>query len=170
MAERRRSPYDLDSLLPPDVEFRLGGRVYRIPADPPVETVALMLQLEERIQTAEERSELVSALREARDLLVELVRERDPSVDTLPIERIGVGGILTVFALISGGPTVADGVVEALTGGLDMDEVSEEEHGSVERKGKGADAGPPSRSARRSSGRSSRLAVATAGRPSTGEP
>lgn len=160
--------YNLDRFMPAPIPFETGGRTYRVSGDPDVEVVALMMRLERQIRGLDENvddedqvgDEIAEAIVEARDLLITLAQEYDPEIKTM---RIGVGGILTVFALITGGNTVADAVADALTAGMEEARATDEEIeelASAEGAEGGEGSSPPlPHSKRRSSARSSRSAA-----------
>lgn len=105
------SAFDLDKFAPAPTRFTLRGRDYQVDGDPDVDTVARMLRIEEKIGGSSTPDEMAAALQEGRDVLLELVRERDPEVAEL---KIGSQQLLVVFSLIVHGPSVADAVAAAI--------------------------------------------------------
>lgn len=123
--------YDLSRFAPPDVTFTIRQRVgdeiedreFRVPGDPDSEIVVQMLRLEREVKGIDESLRRPDeAIVEARNLLIDLIRERDPAFDpdAEPRFRIGSAQILIVFALITGGASVADATAEALTAGMSL--------------------------------------------------
>lgn len=104
--------FDLDQFAPPPVRFKLDGHVYTVSGDVDVDRVARMLRVETAIEEADGIEETVAAVREGRELLLEMIRERDPDVDEI---SIGSQALLVTFALILHGSSVAAAVAEAIS-------------------------------------------------------
>lgn len=104
--------FDLDQFAPPPVSFKLHDRVYTINGDVDVDVVARMLRIETAISEADGTEETVEAVREGRELLLEMIREREPDVAEL---KIGAQALLVTFALILHGSSVAAAVAEAIS-------------------------------------------------------
>lgn len=169
---RSQSVYKLDAISGGlDIRFELRGRMWRLPSDPDVEQVALMLQLERKIkgEEATDQTDIAQAIVDAKTLVVDLLGECDQEQEVPEKFRIGVGEILTLFALITGGPTVADAVAEGITAGMSgargLEDLSEEERDLIAEGD--ADAAPLV-SKSRSSGRRSSSSASTSGRRSGG--
>lgn len=105
------SAFDLDEFAPPPIVFKLGGREYRINGDVDVDVVARMLRIETAISDADGTEETIAAVREGRDLILELVHDADPSVTEL---KIGTQALLILFTRIVHGSSVAAAVAEAI--------------------------------------------------------
>ena len=105
------------------VTFVLRGQTWRIPSDPDVEFVATMLQLEQDLGGSGDgergASDTAASIVEARELILDMLESepQDQPVDRGGF-RIGVGEILTLFVLITGGPARADQAANALRVGM----------------------------------------------------
>lgn len=109
------SPFSLQRFAPEDVTFTLrkhGDHTFRIDSDPDVDVVARMFRIEEQLQTAESEPLVGEAALEARDLLLELIQEKDPEFAG-PL-KIGLSEITIVFSLILRGTSVAAAVADAI--------------------------------------------------------
>ncbi len=109
-------PLDLESFAPnPYVEFKLRttGETYRCLSDPDVDQVARMLRIEETMHNAETTEDMVAAMAEGKQLLVELIQDADPDRD---VSGLKVGGtqILAVFNGIMHGESVAQAVMRGI--------------------------------------------------------
>jgi hypothetical protein len=105
------SAFDLDKFAPPPIVFKLGGREYRINGDVDVDVVARMLRIETAISDAGGTEETIAAVREGRDLILELVHDADPSVTEM---KIGTQALMILFTRIVHGSSVAAAVAEAI--------------------------------------------------------
>lgn len=163
------SAFDLDSFAPPPTRFSLGGREYTVTGDPDVDVVARMLRVEEKIGGAGSDAETIAALEEGRDILLQLIHDRDPDVTSL---KIGVKQLLVVFSLIVHGETVAAAVQTVLTQPVTVAEHEDGEAGEAQPGQQLDDAagegGGPLPSERRSSERSSSSDGSPAGALVTG--
>jgi hypothetical protein len=106
------SAFDLDRFAPPDIRFKLDGREYVVDGDPDVDVIAKLLRIEEQIRESSSESEMAAGLQEGRDLVVEMLRQRDANIGEI---RIGMSRLLQVFALIVHGPSVAEAVARAVS-------------------------------------------------------
>lgn len=73
---------DLDVVAGPDKQVRLGGRVYRLPPDLPVE---LFLRINQFAEAGGENASDASMVQTLYGELLSLFQHRDPSVKSLPI-------------------------------------------------------------------------------------
>jgi hypothetical protein len=107
--------FDLNRFAgPEDVAFKLrkhGDHEFVVEADPDVDDVARMLRIENVVRGREE-GEIEAALVEGKQLLLRMIRQRDPDFSEL---RIGSQELVVVFSLIVHGDTVAAAVLEAIT-------------------------------------------------------
>lgn len=165
---RSRDPFDL-TLYARLIPFRTrDGAEHFLPSDPDVEVVERMLELEPILKqdVADPSMPIARAIIEGKRLLLELCREAEPELDDL---KVGVGDVLVLFQLITGGESVAHAVAETLVEGMGPTLTPEE---AQERREKAAAGGPdaplPTPSASRSRGRSSRSGAGTRGRRGTG--
>lgn len=154
--------------LPLKVRLR-DEKVYAFPSDPDVGVIEKMLVFERVIRSKDEVMgiTIADAIVESKQLLVELARGLDPSVEDLPV---GVADVLTIFTLITGGESVAQMVAETLTdqmGALDDAEVAER-LAAGDADGFEAEGRAPLPSKKRSSAPRSRSVSGTAGPRTTG--
>lgn len=168
-----RGPFDLNRFAgPEDVRFRLrkhGDHLFVVDADPDVDDVARMLRIENVIRGREEDADVEAALVEGKQMLLRMIRERDPDFGEL---RIGSQELIVVFSLIVHGDTVAAAVLEAITaansraaGGTDSpDRDADQVDADVDRE----EDETPLLSERRSSERSSTSDELEVGLPVTG--
>jgi hypothetical protein len=162
------SAFDLDRFAPPPIVFKLGGRTYRINGDVDVDVVARMLRIETAITDAESTEETIEAVREGRDLIVELCRDSGEDVADF---KIGTQALLILFTRIVHGSSVAAAVAEAISPPTQVDPATGEpvatpDDGTGE--GEPGDAPAPLASARLSSERSSSSDEFDAGLLATG--
>jgi hypothetical protein len=162
------SAFDLDRFAPPPIVFKLGGRTYRINGDVDVDVVARMLRIETAITDAESTEETIEAVREGRDLIVELCRDSGEDVADF---KIGTQALLILFTRIVHGSSVAAAVAEAISPPTQVDPATGEpvatpDDGSSE--GGSGDVAAPLASVRLSSGRSSTSDELDAGLLATG--
>jgi hypothetical protein len=110
------SPFALERFAPSDVTFTLAKHpdvTFKVDGDPDVDTIARMYRIEEALQEgADTEAELAAAALEGRDLILEMVLEKDPGF-VGPL-RMGLNDVLVVFSLILRGSTVAQAVAEAI--------------------------------------------------------
>lgn len=111
------SAFALENFAPADVRFKLRrhkDREFVVDGDRTVDEIADMLRIEEALDApAASDKELLDVAREARDLLLGLIQERDPSVTTL---NVSPREIMIVLCLILRGPNVAAIVAETILG------------------------------------------------------
>lgn len=170
------SAFDLRNFAPaPDVTFMLrkhGDHVFAVDADPDVDDIARMLRIENAIRRGED-GEPEAAMLEGKQMLLQMIQERQPDVTDL---RIGGQEIVVIFSLILHGDTVAQAVLDAITQ-ANADEPGKEPSSAFEHPERGGGAandddpgdGPPLPSAKHSSAASSssderdgsRLAIGT---------
>lgn len=165
------SAFDLDKFAPPPVRFTFRDRAtleeveYVVDGDPDIDLVARMLRIEDQL---EEDETAVAAAFEGRDLILELVRVRQPDVDEL---KMSPREILTVFYLLIRGEGVAAAVATSLSrpGAKPTDaETEEEEPVATPETGDDDEGSPPLASVRSSSEQSSSSDDETAGALVTG--
>lgn len=77
---------DLDAVVVPDLEVQLKGEIYRCPGSPDVPRMLRWISYQERFEKASER-EAVELLREIYEDLVDLFREYQPNLESLPIRQ-----------------------------------------------------------------------------------
>lgn len=103
------------SFSPADVRFRLskhGDHEFVVDGDPTVDQLDDMLRIEGQIRgDAVTEEELAAAAKEGRDLILALIREKQPDVTAL---RIGLQELTVVFSLIMRGSSVAEAVANAI--------------------------------------------------------
>lgn len=165
-AARSSTPYKLDAISRvTTIAFTLRDQEWRISSDPDVEVVATMLRLEREIRALDD-ADTATSIVDAKELILDLLEDlpQKQPVDRAHF-RIGVGEILTLFALISGGESVADMVAEGITAGMstarEAGEFSEEELAAA---AAGDEDAAPLASRSHSSGRSSGSGESTSGR------
>jgi hypothetical protein len=171
------SPFDLRRFAPPAVTTftltRGGDTVYAVPGDPEVDDVATMLRIENVVRGIEE-GDAVEALTEGKALLLRMVQECQPEVESI---KVGPQELIVLFALIVKGPTVAEAVMESITASNAAEqealEADEAEPSDVVDEGEGGATVAPLPSRKRSSRRSSSSpgrssSEGTVGLPATG--
>ena len=90
---------DLDALAPAPKRTRLGGKVYRLPGDMPLELFFRIQAFEQRVNAGEDETALLSELR---DELLALFQVHQPQMKALP--PIGVLTLMaSLGAIYSGG-------------------------------------------------------------------
>ena len=112
--EREEYTYRLSDFAPQDLEIEFhNGCTYYLSADPAISMVANMLQIEEAI-TDGTHKEAARAVVEGQAVIYKLISENPRNVD-LPAEPpMGVGDLLNLFGLITGGTSVAQAVAAAM--------------------------------------------------------
>lgn len=172
---RSSQAYDLRRFKPPPIRFVLDdpdrpdnpdGREYAITGDPDIDLMAEILHLDnllrgqtqdlDDLSDEDENREIATAIVRAKEIVLGLIQQQDPTVTSI---RIGVGQILSLFALLHGGETAAEGLARTLTEG--MAQLSEQEQAELaqryrelEAEGDEGAADAPLGSRLRSSGRS----------------
>lgn len=156
--------FDLRRFAPPrDTTFTLsqhGDQQFKVPGDPDVDDVATMLRIEGVIRGEGDDDELGAALQEGKQLLLRLIRDRQPNVEEI---RIGAQELTIVFALIVHGPSVARAVMDTITAANQREDATAAAGADEAARGDGTlddgdgdgEAAAPLRSPRRSSARSS---------------
>jgi hypothetical protein len=102
---------DIDELLPDDWAIRLGGQVYPMPGDLPVETVLRLHQLYERAGDSAARGgddDGLEALSELHDHVVDIIRVRTPDAD-LQLGPQAMGQLVTHILMQFGGTPTEGG-------------------------------------------------------------
>lgn len=157
------SVFDVGTFAAKSIRIRLHGSEYELPADPDVDVLANLLRIETAIKTGRDE-DVPPALVEGKAVLLGLLRDANPGRD-LDDVRVGVGELLTIFALISDGPSVAEAVARGI---MDAAALGDDElrRRLDEAEGESRD---PLASARPSSEHSSPSDDLTDGDPDTGE-
>lgn len=171
--EQAAGTFDMRRFAPPTgvtVAFR-NGTSFRLPGDPDVDDVAIMLRLETEINE-KNGVELGSVLTEGKETLKRLILTADPEQDVSKL-RVGPEEMLVIFALLVHGSTVAEAVGVAITAhntaaGESLEEESEEERELRVAAEVGDEPGPLSPSASSSPAPSSGSADVGASLPATG--
>lgn len=166
------APFSTRAFRAPDIEFQLAQdegtdldeHVYRIPGDPDVDVLGTILELQESFGSGDNR-ETSRAIVEGKALLLDLIRQRQPEVEAI---QIGVGELMAIFILITGGRTAAEEVAAALVGEDDEDglQAAREPSTAARRAKADGEIAPLASRSRRSSSRS---ASSTGGRRTGGE-
>jgi hypothetical protein len=170
------SPFSIDRFAPADATFKLtkhGDHVFTVDGDPDVDVVARMFRIEESLQSSapEGDTSLGDAAIEGRQLLLELIQEKDP--DFAGPLKVGLSELLVIFSLILRGTSVADAVADAIlrlnpaSGTTDDSRVFEQELDGDEPGREDGDGGPLA-SASGSPARSSVSATVADGLPAIG--
>jgi hypothetical protein len=109
-------PFDLSRFAPnPLFTFKLrNGETYSCSADPDVDEVARMLRIESVLNGGEE-GDVGEHLREAKEILVALIKQVTPDRELAGF-TIGSQEIAVVFAALLHGESVAEAVLEAISG------------------------------------------------------
>lgn len=171
------SAFDLDVFAPVPVSFTVTEnevkKTYQLNGDPDVDVVARMLRIEDAIGESSKQgdvNEIVAHVQEGKQLIVELILSADASQDVSLLD-LNTQGVMTLFALVMHGGSVAAAVAEAISrptleGAEGDDPVTTGENG-LDADGADADASPLV-SARSSSARSSISDESDDGAPVTG--
>jgi hypothetical protein len=104
--KRRDEPVDVDLDLDalhtkPPRTFRVGGRVYSIPAEPPNHVLTEALAIHEQIALSEDGETALRGMETLQGLIDELARMYDPEVTHVPLNS---EDILRVWGLMLGVP------------------------------------------------------------------
>jgi hypothetical protein len=91
---------DLDAALPPDKQVKLGGNIYKLPGDLPVELYL-------RVQRASKTLGDESSIEDLRDAVIELFQSRDAKITKLPAD-FGLGQLITLLVQVYMPPAEPD--------------------------------------------------------------
>lgn len=162
------SSFDLDKFAPAPIRFTYRGVPRSVFGDPDTDQVARMLRIETQLEEADGIEETLAVVQEGCDLLNEMVHDFDPGQEPV---KLGARALLTVYALILHGSSVAAAVAEAI---CQPDKAAGDDREAVTTAGDGTDDGErdadaaPLASASLSSEPSSPSAEHTAGLLATG--
>lgn len=167
--------FNLDALVPPDRKIQVGGRVYTVPTEIPLEMMMSFVRFEEKRATEEATmEEQFGVLREIEDLIRNLLAEHN---DDVPEKlHLGVRRVPLLITHLTGGRTATEAVMNALSGGAisllekNLDDAYSDAEGAnlIEPEDKGK-VTPPLASAKRSSRHSSRSPKSSTGKRSGGK-
>ena len=125
MPPKQRVDLDLDALAPPNRTLRLGGKVYELPGDMPIETVIHAMQLQAAIESEDGRESL-AAINELLEIIYGLFRLTNDDFEPMPLS---LGNIVQILGLVLSGMDIDfdEAVRETLVGeGAEMDEQPED--------------------------------------------
>ncbi len=163
MSVRRLNLDEARAKRDPNV-LTVDGAEYPLPAVFDLDLVLEMRAREKAVQEALTHDEVLQAFVDARELLMQIVRERTPAASTLKLEP---EEILDIFAFIVGYDSVEEAIKDAIAPEANEGGEGAGEGTGSEQSGDG-DGGDPLASTKPSSPRSSRSGKGTAGRRATG--
>jgi len=105
---------DLDAIAPPNRTLRLGGKVYELPGDMPIETIIRAMQLQGQMES-EDEAEAVGAINSLIEIIYDLFRECDP--DFVPI-KLSLSNVMNILGLVLSGMNIDfdEAIKEAIAG------------------------------------------------------
>ena len=101
---------DLDALAPVAKRVKLGGKIYKLPGDMPLQLFLRIQGFEQRVEKGESENTLLSELQ---DELLALFQHYQPALKKLP--DIGVLGLLGSLGHIYGGGQMGEALAKTPT-------------------------------------------------------
>lgn len=102
---------DLDALAPSPKKMRLGGKVWKLPGDMPMELYFRLQSFDEQIKAGADETGLLASLR---DELLELMQVHQPTLKELPA-GIGLRTLIGALPAIYSGATEGEGTPNRAT-------------------------------------------------------
>lgn len=114
MPPKQKVDLDLDAIAPPNRTVRLGGNVYELPGDMPIESIVRAMQLQGQMES-EDEEESLAALNDLLEIIYDLFRSANDDFVPMPLS---LGNVMNILGLVLSGMEIdfETAVKEALIG------------------------------------------------------